>query len=234
MSEPLVLVAGLMSDARVFWPQIVALSRDRAVTLAPVARAGRIGDIAAAIMEQVPARFALAGLGMGGMVAMEMLHRAPDRVTRLCLMATDPQAETPQMAARREPWIVRARAGRLDEVMREVVLPSHLAPGPRRLEVLKCLQAMAADLGPDLFELQSRALQRRDDQQPTLRRCKVPTLILCGAHDAQTPVRRHEFLARLIAHARLQVIADAGAVPTLESPARVIRALADWLCPAPG
>jgi pimeloyl-ACP methyl ester carboxylesterase len=221
MTEPLVLVPGLMCDARVFWPQIVALSRDR------------VADIAAAIMEQLPARFALAGLGLGGAVAMEMLHRAPERIARLCLMATDPQAETPQMAARREPWIVRARAGRLDEVMREVMPPAHLAPGARRIEVLNRLYAMAADLGADLFQRQNRALQRREDQQGTLRRCKVPTLILCGAHDMETPVRRHEFLARLIPHAQLQVIADAGAVPTLESPARVTRALADWLRPAP-
>ena len=229
MTEPLVLIPGLMCDARVFWPQIVALSRDRAVMVAPVCGAERIADAAAALIGQLPARFSLAGQGLGGMVAMEVLHRAPERVARLCLMDTDPQAETPQMAARREPWIVRARAGRLDEVMQEVLPAAHLAPGARRIEVLNRLHAMARDLGPGVFERQCRALQRRGDHQGTLRRCKVPALVLCGEHDVTNPVKRHEFMARLIPDARLQVIPGAGAVPTLENPARVSAALAEWL-----
>jgi pimeloyl-ACP methyl ester carboxylesterase len=74
-----------------------------------------------------------------------------------------------------------------------------------------------------------RALQRRSDQQGTLRRIKVPTLILCGAHDRLTPVKRHAFMADLVAHARLSVIEEAGHLPTLESPEVVTEALQAWL-----
>ncbi len=229
MTEPLVLVPGMMCDARVFTPQINALSRERAVTVAPVNKGERIEEIASHILDQMPTRFALAGLSMGGIIAMELLRRAPDRITRICLMDTNPHAETPPEAAAREPMIVGVRAGRLDEVMRDALRPHFLAPGPGRNAVLNQMYEMAADQGADVFIRQNRALQRRRDQQATLSKCAVPALVLCGEHDKLTPVKRHEFMAELIPHASLRIIEDAGHVPTLEQPDAVIGALRDWL-----
>jgi len=229
MTEALVLLPGMMCDARIFEPQINVLSRERAVMLAPITQGERVEEIASNIIDQLPQRFALAGLSMGGIVAMEILRRVPDRVTRLCLMDTNPLAETPPEAAAREPMIVRVRAGRLDEVMREAMKPDFLAPGPARMAVLNAVYAMAADLGPEVFVRQSRALQRRRDQQSTLRKYKGPTLILCGAHDRLTPVKRHSFMAELMPAAELQVIEEAGHLPPLEAPEATLQALRTWL-----
>lgn len=229
MIEPLVLLPGLMGDARLFQPQIAQLSRDRAVTVAPIGGGDRIEEIASGLLDQLPHRFALAGLSMGGVVALELVRRAPDRVTRLCLMATDAQADTPQIAANREELIVGAQAGRLQEVMRKVIGTNILAPGPQRLPILDDMLQMATELGPDLFVRQMRALQRRPDQQGTLRRIKVPTLVLCGAHDTLTPVRKHSFMAELIPEAVLHVVNDSGHLPTLEAPEETTAALIDWL-----
>jgi pimeloyl-ACP methyl ester carboxylesterase len=160
---------------------------------------------------------------------MELLRRAPDRITRLALMDTNPLAETPQVAAAREPQIIGARTGRLFEVMRDEMKPHYLAPGPHRGAVLELVMDMAEALGPDVFVRQSRALQRRRDQQGTLRKCKVPTLILCGAHDALCPIKRHTFMAELIPYAQLKVIENAGHLPTLEAPEETTLALRDWL-----
>ncbi|WP_299887038.1 alpha/beta fold hydrolase [uncultured Ruegeria sp.] len=229
MIEPLVFLPGLMCDARLFRPQIDVMSRDRAVTVAPISSGERIEEIASGLLDQLPHRFALAGLSMGGVVALELIRRAPERVSRLCLMATDAQADTPQIAAGREDLIVAARSGRLEEAMRRVVGSDTLAPGPRRIPILNNLLSMAMDLGPELFVRQMQALQRRPDQQGTLRRIKVPTLILCGSHDTLTPVRKHAFMADLIPGAVLQTIENAGHLPTLETPNVVIDALRNWL-----
>lgn len=229
MLDPIVLLPGMMCDARLFGPQITELSTETAVMVAPMTRGERIEEIASNVLTWAPPKFALAGLSMGGIVAMEVMRRAPDRVTRIALMDTNPLAETPERAAEREPQIIRVKAGRLDEVMRDELKPTYLAPGPGRLEVLNIVMDMARSLGPDVFIRQSRALQRRRDQQPTLRKCKVPALVLCGEHDTLCPVKRHEFMAELIPYARLEVIADAGHLPTLERPEEVTDALRDWL-----
>ena len=229
MSEPLVLLPGMMCDARLFAPQINVLSRERVVSVAPITQGERIEEIASGILDALPRKFALAGLSMGGIVAMEILRRAPDRVTRIALMDTNPLAETPQSASAYEPLLIKARTGRLDEALREMVRPECLAPGPGRVAVMNAFLAMAADLGPDVFARQVRALQRRRDQQPTLRRCKVPALVLCGAHDRLTPPKRHAFMAELIPYAELAIIDGAGHLPTLEAPEAVIEALRAWM-----
>ncbi len=229
MIEPLVLLPGFMCDARLFHPQIDALSRDRAVMFAPISSGERIEEIASGLLDQLPHRFALAGVGLGGVVALEIVRRAADRVSRLCLISTDAQADTPQMAAAREELIIGAQAGRLEEVMRKVIGSDALAPGPQRIPILNQLFAMAIDLGPDVFVRQMRALQRRPDQQSILCRVKVPGLILGGTHDTLIPARKHEFMAEMIPEAQLKMIERAGHLPTLENPDVLNAALQGWL-----
>lgn len=229
MSDPVLLLPGLMCDARLFAPQIGALSAWRTVQVAPLTRGDSVEAIADMVLADAPNRFALAGLSMGGIVAMEIVRQRPDRVLKLALLDTNPLAETPEAAAAREPQIAGVRAGRLEEVMREEMKPKYLAPGPRRIEVLNAVMEMAQSLGPEVFVRQSRALQRRRDQQDTLKGVKVPTLILCGRHDTLCPVRKHEFMFDLIPGASLEIIEAAGHLPTLEEPADTTAALERWL-----
>ncbi len=228
MSEPLVLIPGMMCDARLFAPQIGALSHGRAILCAPLL-GETVGDIARAVLDAAPPRFALAGLSMGGIVAMEVLRRAPVRVTRLALMDTNARAETPEVAARREPQMAAVRAGRLEAVMRDEMKPNYLAPGPGRGPILDLVLEMALAQGADAFVQQSRALASRPDQREALRGWAGPALVLCGRHDALCPLHRHEEIAELLADAELRVVEGAGHLPTLEAPAAVSEAMADWL-----
>ncbi len=227
--EPLVLLPGFMCDARLFERQIRVLSRDRPVMVAPIGNGDRIEEIASGLLDHLPQRMALAGQGLGGMIALELIRRAPERVNRLCLMATDAQADTPHIAAGREDLIVGAAAGRLDDVMPKAIGSDTLAPGPQRIPILNDMMQMARDLGAETFKRQMRVLQQRPDQQATLRRINVPTLILCGAHDTLTPARKHAFMADLIPSAELKVIEAAGHLPSLEAPDAVLDALQHWL-----
>jgi len=222
----------MMTDARIFSHQIRHLSQDRAVMVAPLARAERMEEIASALVPQLPARVAVAGVGMGGVVAMELTRRAPERISRLCLMNTTAQSDTPAEAAERDLMMVRAKAGRLDEVMQELV-PSHaIANSPRRDQILSYLWQMGVDLGLDCFLTQTRAMQRRRDQQGTLRKCHIPTLVLCGAEDGPTPIKRHDFMASLMPNARLEVIEGAGHLPMVEKPDSLTQILRDWMSEA--
>ncbi|WP_370212539.1 alpha/beta fold hydrolase [Roseovarius sp.] len=229
MQEPLVLLPGLLCDARVFGPQLTALSRDMAVTVAPITRGERVEEIASELLDVLPRKSAIAGLGLGGVVAMEILRRAPERVTRIALMDTSALSETPQSSADLEPLLTKARAGRLREVVAGLVHPNTLAPGPDRAEVMALIEDMADHLGPEILFRQMRARQRRRDYQPTLRRCKVPALVLCGAHVGMAPIKHHTFLAGLIPYGKLEVIEGAGQFPVLEQPEATNAALKAWM-----
>lgn len=226
---PLVLLPGMMCDARLFGPQTACFSGRRVVHHAPISGAESMQGLAAAVLAQAPARFALAGLSMGGIVAMEVLRQAPERVERLALLDTNPLAEAEEVKARRGPQIDKARAGRLAEVMRDEMKPNYLADGPGKRELLDLCMQMALDLGPEVFVRQSVALRDRPDQRETLRAFKGPALVLCGREDALCPVARHELMADLLPNATLTIIDGAGHMPTLEKPQETNAALARWL-----
>ena len=61
MKDPLVFLPGMMCDARLFGPQIAALSPELPVTVAPISHGDRIEEIASGLLDQLPHRFALAG-----------------------------------------------------------------------------------------------------------------------------------------------------------------------------
>ncbi|MDP5362044.1 MAG: alpha/beta hydrolase [Paracoccaceae bacterium] len=229
MNDPLVLLPGMMCDGRLYGPQITAFSHQRAVMTAPLNDHETVMSLATDVLAVAPAKFALAGLSMGGIVAMEVIRQAPERITRLALLDTNPKAEAPAVALNREPQIAKVRAGQLRAVMRDEMKPNYLTDGPRMGQILDLCMEMAETLGPEVFLRQSRALQTRPDQQETLRKVAVPTLILCGEDDALCPIHRHELMQALIPGSTLTVIKGAGHLPTLEQPDATNEALAKWL-----
>jgi pimeloyl-ACP methyl ester carboxylesterase len=229
MTEPLLLLPGMMCDDRLFGPQIKALSGKREVLTGEIGAADSMAELAQILLKTAPQRFALAGLSMGGIVAMEVIRQAPERVTRLALLDTNPRAELPEVQARRAPQIAAVRAGGLRQVMREELKPNYLVDSPRKPAILDLCMEMALALGPEVFERQSVALRDRPDQQETLRAVTVPTLVLCGRHDALCPVERHELMHALLPGSDLIIVEEAGHLPTLEQPEATTAALERWL-----
>ena len=228
--ETLVLVPPMLCDAGVFGPQILEMANDHAVLFAPTTQGERMEEIASQILSWAPARFALAGMGMGGMVAMEMLRRAPERVTRIALIATSAHADTPEIAAAREPQIVAAKSGgRWAEVLQSDIRYDWMAPATDRVALGRHLTDMAQALGPVVYVHQSRAMQRRKDQQATLRKIRQPAFVIAGRHDGQFSLKRQEFMAEMIPTARLEIIDNAGYLPTLEAPSQMTEVLRRWM-----
>lgn len=225
---PLVLIPGMMCDARM-WGDLARHLAPRPVIHALPVGADTVAGLAARVLADLPVRFALAGLSMGGIVAMQIVAQAGARVERLALWDTNPLAEAREVRARRAPQIARALGGDLAGVMRDEMKPNYLAPGPGQAAVLDLCMDMALGLGPDVFAAQSRALRDRPDQQAALVAYKGPALVAMGAEDRLCPRDRHDLMHTLMPQSRLVVIKGAGHLPPLEQPARTSAAFDDWL-----
>lgn len=225
---PLVLIPGMMCDARM-WGGIPAALHPRDVIHALPVGADTMADLARAVLHAAPARFALAGLSMGGILAMEVLAQAPERIERLALLDTNPCAELPDVQARRGPQIARALQGGLAAVMRDEMKPNYLAKGPNQGAILDLCLDMALGLGPQVFAGQSRALRDRADYQAQLAAFKGPALVLMGAEDRLCPRGRHDLMHALMPQSKLVVIDGAGHLPPLERPNETTAALRRWL-----
>jgi len=229
MQDPLVLLPGMMCDGRLFAPQVAGLSaRHPVMTLTP-SGADTMTALAEKVLAVAPPRFALGGLSMGGIVAMEVIRQAPERVTRLALIDTNALPDPADKAPMRDSQVARVKAGELRAVMRDEMKPNYLADGPGKAAILDLCMEMAETLGADIFAEQSTAIKTRPDQRETLRNVAVPTLVLCGEEDQLCPLDRHELMHELVAGSVLRVIPDAGHLPTLEQPEMTNKALNEWL-----
>ncbi len=226
---PLVLLPGMMCSAQLFHHQIDCFSKDRAVQFSPLIAHDDIGRLAEDVLTHAPTEFALCGLSMGGIVAMEVIRQAPERVRGLALLDTNHLAELDSVKQRRIPQIEKVKAGGLLEVMRDEMKPNYLVDGDGKAEILDLCLQMALALGGDVFIRQSIALRDRTDQSGTLRTVKVPTLVLCGEEDRLCPVEKHQLMATLVEGATLKVIEGAGHLPVLEQAEIVNGFLGQWL-----
>ena len=225
---PLVLIPGMMCDARMWGSLPGALFQCSVVHALPIG-ADSVKALAANILKDLPTRFALAGLSMGGIVAMEILRQAPERITHLALLDTNPLAEAPDVQARRLSQMERVQAGGLADVMREEMKPNYVGPGPGRAAILDLCMDMAMTLGAEVFISQSRALASRADQRATLAAFKGPALILMGEDDQLCPRPPHDLMHNLISQSRLVIIESAAHLSTLEQPTQTTAALRGWL-----
>lgn len=227
---PLLLLPGMMCDARLYAPQIATFSHRVPIHFAPLSNHDNVHDLAAEILAHAPPKFALLGLSMGGIVAMEVLAQAPERVGKLALLDTNPRAELDEVKARRQPQIERVQRGELLPLMQSDMIPNYFRSGetPDAGIVATC-EAMALTCGEVVFVRQSLALRDRPDQQQTLKNVRVPTLILCGDDDLLCPLERHTLMHELIPHSQLQIIESAGHLTNLQQPKAVNAALEKWL-----
>jgi pimeloyl-ACP methyl ester carboxylesterase len=224
----LLLLPGLTNDARVWQGVADRLADVASVRVADVTTRDTMPELALDVLAKAPARFALAGLSMGGYCALEIVARAPERVMALGLVDTSARPDTAEGRANRAKQIARAPA-ELAAIVEEL-LPKWVHP--RRIDdhaVADIVRAMARDSGADVFARQQRAIMSRADSRPRLAAIRCPTVVVCGREDALLPLEVHEEMARGIPGAKLRVIEACGHLAPLERPADVAAALRELL-----
>jgi pimeloyl-ACP methyl ester carboxylesterase len=228
-SLPIILVPGLNCSPRLYAEQIPALWQFGPVTIADHRGDETMAGIARQILSDAPPRFALAGLSMGGYVALAIMREAPERVDRLALLDTGAHADTPEQSERRKLQIEMALSGRFAEIP-DLQWPFLVHKNRQNDEALKRLvRLMAEETGPEAFVRQQRAIMTRPDSRPTLAAIRCPTLGLVGEGDQLTPPDLAKEIHGLVAASRLVVVPDCGHLSAIERPAAVTQALMEWM-----
>ena len=179
-------------------------------------------------MGEAPAH--VVGLSMGGMIALHLALSDPGAVRSLVLIDTSP-AFGFDGATTAEAW-VEARLSRLRaggtpadaarESVTAIVAP-HAAAGAIQLAV----DAMSR-IAPGPFEQAVRCLPTHDVRDE-LSVIDVPTLVIVGELDAETPLPFSQHLAATMPRARLEVVPGAGHLSSIERPDLVNPLIADFL-----
>jgi pimeloyl-ACP methyl ester carboxylesterase len=228
-SLPIVLVPGLNCSACLYTAQLPELWRFGPVTVANHTRDDTVAAIAQRILDDAPPRFALAGLSMGGYIALEIMRREPTRIAKLALLDTNARDDSPEAQQKRRANIALAESGRFADVIEEV-WPALVHPDRHADAALRQIHvAMCHDVGPEAYVRQQKAILTRADSRPLLPAIGCPSLVLVGAEDALTPPFLSEEMAAGIPGARLVKIPECGHLSTLERPDAVNKALVEWM-----
>jgi len=221
---PIVFAPGMMCDARLFEKQVAVLGAERPVSVADFSEDDAIEEMARRLLDDAPARFYLAGLSMGGIVAFEAWRQAADRIAGLALLNTTPFADSPARHDARMSQMHRVRQGQLKTVVMEEWKPNYLAkPHKRDQALLDKIYAMADALGPEVFVNQTKAVMARADSTSTLSSVTCPTLIIAGEEDEVCPPELHETIHEGIHGSTYCIIKLCGHLSTMESPAQVTK-----------
>jgi len=225
----LILVPGLLCSARLWAAQIDGLSDLADIAVADMTRDDTMAGMAQRVLDCTDGTFSLAGLSMGGYVAMEVMRRAPERVERLALLDTGARADTEEQTIRRKDLIGLADRGEFKAVSPKL-LP--LFVHPDRLAdkaMVDAISKMADSVGKDAFLRQQQAIMHRPDSRPGLAAIACPTLVVCGREDVLTPPELSEEIAGLVPGADFVLIEGCGHLSTMERPDDVNAALRSWM-----
>jgi pimeloyl-ACP methyl ester carboxylesterase len=227
--SPLILLPGLLNDAALWRHQTDTLVDIADMQVADLTLDDQLGPMASRILSSAPESFALAGLSMGGYLALEIMRQAPDRVRRLALIDTSPLPDSPEQTDRRRGFIDLARRGDFKGVTRRL-FPMLVHSGRAGDdELFTILGDMAGRVGRDGFIRQQKVIMTRPDSRRDLGLIHCPTLVMCGRQDGLTPPEVHADMAAAIPKAALVVIEDCGHLSPLEQPHAVSAAMRYWL-----
>lgn len=175
-------------------------------------------------------RVVVAGLSMGGYLAFSIWRRHPERVRALILADTRAGADDAEGKAKRvamrELALTEGAGAIADKMIAGMVGKTTRETRP---QVVAYCDAMMRGAHVDAIADALDAMRTRVDSTATLATITVPTLILCGAEDALTPMKESEAMHRAIADSQLAVIPSAGHVSNLEHPAAFNALLAGFL-----
>lgn len=228
-SEPVVLVPGMNCSAALWAPVRERLTATGVhQVILPVLAGPTIEADVAAVLAGAPSRFALAGLSLGGIVAMALVRAAPERVTRLALLDTSARPPTPAQQAGWAAARAQLAAGVSARQVQADALEMLLSPGARR-GLDRAVLAMADEVGGERLDGQLAAQQGRVDQRAGLGLVRVPTVVMAGGADAMCSLAVHEEIAAAIPGSTLTVLPGIGHLSCLEAPDLVARHLTSWL-----
>jgi pimeloyl-ACP methyl ester carboxylesterase len=210
---PLIFLPAMGCDGQLWARQIVDLADVARPELGDLTLDDTLEAMAARVLADAPPRFAVAGVSLGGYVAMEMVRQAPHRVMGLALFGTRASLTARPRTVKEQGLL--ATAPHADPMLTPII------SGP--------VQAMAERVGAEVFARQQQALLARPDLAPAVAAVRVPTLVAVGDRDRICLPADARALADKIPDARFHVLKSCGHLAPMERPGETTALLRDWL-----
>jgi 3-oxoadipate enol-lactonase len=172
---------------------------------------------------------AVAGVSMGGYIALPFWSKYPQRVRQLVLANTRARADNDtEKAARNEMIAAIQQSG--TAILPDRMLPRLLKPNSPQA-VVTVVRKMIEEVNPPAAIHAVTAMRDRVDFSSAVHRINCPTLVITGEADAIIRSEDSRELANSIPGSQFAQIPQSGHLSNLENPSQFNRALLDFLLP---
>ncbi len=222
------MIPGTLCDERMFFKQARALKAHARIVHAGYARLRRLDDWAAELLGHLPERFSVAGFSLGGLMALELLRRAPDRIERLALIASNAQGGSLN-GRRRSAWLRRLWLERGPAEVARHVKPAYFHHERKRRAHQRLVFDMALRTPQRAAFAQFVWAAERPDGRDAVRSFRGPLLAVSGANDRLVPRTWQQALCAAQPRTRWIELPRCGHFLPLEAPGQLREALIQWI-----
>ncbi|MBI1803875.1 MAG: alpha/beta fold hydrolase [Ignavibacteriae bacterium] len=244
---PVVLIHGFPFSKEMWKPQVEVLKNRYYTITYDIRGHGRsdvgdgqytvelfVDDFIALLDHLKISRAVVAGLSMGGYIALRAIERHPERFRGLVLCDTRSEADNNEGKIRRA---TQAKSVKLDGMKKfaETFVAGLFYEGTfqRNPEIVELIKSIIGKTSPLAVAGTFIALAARTDTTASLYGIKVPTLILVGRHDSLTPPSASSAMKEKIPNAEMFVLPKAAHMSNLECTDEFNERLADFLSRIP-
>lgn len=180
----------------------------------------QFGDDLISLMDELHIEKAIvAGLSMGGYIALNAIQKNPDRFAGLLLCDTQCGADTEEGKEKRKKTIDFIKRNGLtvyaQESLKNLFAPAFLE---RKMNEVLFIEESILKSKPENICLTLAALADREETCSSLHKIKVPVAILVGQEDTVTSPETAEKMHKSITGSTLHIIEEAGHLSNLENP----------------
>ncbi|MCP1146781.1 alpha/beta fold hydrolase [Lysinibacillus endophyticus] len=226
MSFPIVYLSGTLCTTKLWVKMSEDLEFRNLEIIINLNEGNTIEEMAKRVLAKINGRFILAGLSLGGIVALKIATMAPERIEKLILFNTNPFLPTEMQFS---SWIANRKYIEeygFNRFVEDKWVPSLINEKNSLFDLVK---EMALDVGEDIYFNQLNAVETREDLTKKFSTIKCPTLIFVGDEDRICPVEMSEYLHENIENSTLIILPETGHLSVLEQPQKIAEIIQSWL-----
>lgn len=227
--EKVILLSGTLCDESMWQEVIDVLDSIAEVHIADMTKHNTIKQLAENIIQNISGKLTLVGFSLGGIVALEIMKLAPERIEKLVLISTNPHTPTEIQKKSWDETIERVKQGDFLEVVKSNLLPVLISEGNRSETIEAKIIDMARKIGSSAYINQLEAVYTREDLNKVLDVIQAKTLLIVGEEDVVCPPEFSEYMNDKILDSKLKIISKAGHMITLEKEIEVAEEIKTWV-----